>query len=49
MEERYRAGLDIIKAMCERENYIDTAKILVVCNTIMGESEDNEDGNVCAG
>lgn len=48
MEERYKAGLEIIKAMCERENYIDVKSILTVCDIILGESEDNEDGNVCA-
>ena len=48
MEERYRAGLEIIKAFCESETYINTEKILMVCNTILAESEDNEDGNVCA-
>lgn len=48
MEERYRAGLEIIKLMCETEKYIDGEKILKVCNIILGESEDNKDGNVCA-
>lgn len=48
MEERYRAGLEIIRAMCEKEYYIDVKNILMVCNTILAESEDNKDGDVCS-
>ena len=43
MEERYRAGLEIIKAFCENEGYIHSGKILLICNTVLEESEDKED------
>ena len=43
MEQRYKAALEIIKRFCEQETYIDTKQLLLICNTVLEESEGKED------
>lgn len=46
MEQRYKVALEVIKRICEDENYISTKQLLMICNTALEESEDKED--VCS-
>lgn len=40
MEERYRAALEIILAMCEEENYLKGEDLKLICKTALKEREE---------
>lgn len=41
MEKAYKVALEIILEMCKRDNYINTANLILVCSTALSEKSED--------
>lgn len=42
MEKIYRTALEIILAMCERDNYLRDEDVKLICETVLKEKGDED-------
>ena len=41
MEKAYKVALEIILEMCKRDNYINTANLILVCSTALSQKKED--------